>query len=161
MAVQTGRTVKKWMDFILHDSGGVLRSIPIDSINGVGVVYDEEDMTAFQDALKNVLSGHGDAPIDITGPFDTSVAAAAGTLSGSHIILSALVGVMTPLSVDVQLGMRQAWEAGEPQYGITATATNGYIVTSYTVNPGTSKYAASLRMMGGSEAPAWGTAAES
>jgi len=149
------------MDFILHDSGGVLRSIAIDSINGIGVVYEEEDMTAFQDSLKNVLSGHGDAPIDITGPFDNLVVAAVGTLSGSHTVLSALNGVTTPLSVDVRLGVRHAWEAGEPQFGITATTTNGYIVTSYTVNPGTSKYAASLRMMGGSEAPAWGIAAES
>jgi hypothetical protein len=159
MATQTGRTVSKWTDFIVDDSGGTLRSIPVDSINGVGLSYDETEVTAFQDAIKNVLPGHADCVISISGPFDNSVAAAVGTLSGSHTILSGIVGGNTPLSLDVQVGIRHAWESGEPQFGITSSATSGFICTQYSVDLDSMKYSAQFRVMG-STAPAWGTAAE-
>ena len=161
MAAQTGRTVSKHVDFRIHDSGGTMRSIPVDSINGVGLNYDEHDQTALQDALKNVLFGHPDMSIDITGPFDTSVAASAGTLSGSHTILSGINGGNTALSFDIQVGIRHAWESGEPQFGITASSGNGVIVNNYTVDMSTMKYSANIRVIGGGELPAWGTAAES
>jgi hypothetical protein len=161
MAAQTGRTVQKYTDFIIEDSGGTLRSIPVDSINGVGLDYEEVDLTAFQDAIRGVLTGHPDMTIDITGPFDTSAAVAAGTLSGSHTILSAIAGGSTPLAMDIQIGIRQAWEAGEPQFGISSDATNGVICTMYNVDPATGKYSARFRPIAGSAAPAWGTAAES
>ena len=159
MAAQTGRTVAKFVDFRIHDSGGTMRSIPVDSINGVGLTYDEADVTAFQDAIKNVLPNHPDLTVTITGPFDNSAAAAAGTLSGSHTILSGVVGGTTPLSMDIQVGIRHAWEAGEPQFGITATSTSGMICTAYSVDLAAMKYSAQFRVMGGT-APAWGTAAE-
>ena len=56
----TGRTVSKFVSFLLDDSGGTLRVIAIDSINGVGLTYDEMDVTAFTDAIKNVLPGPAD-----------------------------------------------------------------------------------------------------
>ena len=160
MAVQTGRTTFKWTDFIVDDSGGTLRSIPVNSINGIGLTYDEMDVTAFQDAIKNALPGHANCAISISGPFDTTAAAAAGTLSGSHTILSNLPGGVTPLSLDVQVGIRHAWEAGEPQFGITATATSGFLCGSYVPNIDDGTYTATFYMIGGT-APAWGTAAES
>ena len=39
MAAQTGRTVGKWGDFIIGDASDVLRSIPVDSINDIGLDY--------------------------------------------------------------------------------------------------------------------------
>ena len=160
MATQTGRTVSKWVDFIVDDSGATLRSIPVNSVNGVGLSYDEMEVTAFQEAIKNVLPGHADCVINISGPFDNSVAAAAGTLSGSHTILSAIDGGVTPLSLDIQIGMRHAWESGEPQFGMTATATSGFLCMNYSVNLDDTSYSATFRVMGG-VAPAWGTTAES
>ncbi len=160
MAAQTGRTVARWVDFIIDDSGGTLRSIPVDSINGVGLNYDEVDLTAFQDAVKGALPETPDCVITITGPFDTTAAAAAGTLSGSHTILSAIVGGVTPLSLDCQVGIRHAWESGEPQFGITSSGTSGFLCRSYDPDINTGKYSATIGMFPGSSAPAWGTSAE-
>lgn len=160
MAAQTGRTTFKHIQFNIDDSAGTLRSVPIDSLSVVGITYDEMDLTAFQDAVKNALPSMPDAPIEFGGPFDNSAAAAAGTLSGSHTVLSAICGLMTPLTIDVQFGIRHAWESGEPQFGITATAANGYILTRYNVDVSTMRYSARAVLYPGSAAPAWGTAAE-
>jgi len=160
MAAQTGRTVSKWIDFRVDDSGGTLRSIPIDSLNGVGLDYPSKDVSAFQDALKGALPDTPECVISISGPFDNTAAAAAGTLSGSHTILSGINGGNTPLSLDVQIGMRHAWESGEDQFGITATSTSGFLCRNYKVDIADMKYSCEFYMYPGSSAPAWGTAAE-
>lgn len=151
MAANTGRTVSRYVKFLLSD-GSAMRTILVNSIDGVGLAYEEVDLTAFQDPVKGVLLSTPDWSCAISGPFDT-------TANGTHATLNALNGVNTPRSFDVQFGMRQAWESGEPQFGITASATSGAVVSDYRVNPdGT--YSAKLRMFAGSSAPAWGTAAE-
>lgn len=165
MAAQTGRTTGAYVRFLVDDSAGTPREIPVDSINGVGLDYGGADTTALQDAVKSVLPETPDCVIEITGPFDNTAAAAAGasgaapSLSGSHTVLSGIVGVGTPLMLDVRFGVRHYWETGEPVFGITGTAANGFICTKYTVDAGTAKYAATFRVMAGSAAPAWGTAA--
>jgi len=160
MTANTGRTTSKYIDFRVDDSAGTLRSIPISSISVVGVVYEEQDMTAFQDAVKNALPNMPDAPIEISGPFDTTAAATAGTLSGSHTILSGINGVATlPLALAINFGVRHAWEAGEPCFGLTGTAANGYLCVSYTVNPANMTYNARFVVYPGSAIPAWGTTA--
>lgn len=167
MTANTGRTVSKWTDFRLHDTSATLRRIPVMTISAVGVTFDETDLTALQDAVKGALPNMPDAPISITGPFDTSAAVAVGAgLSGSHTVLSALAaavaaGTAVPLSVDIQIGIRHAWESGEPQFGLTASATSGYLLTAYTVDPNAGTYSAEFRLFPGSSLPAWGTAAES
>ncbi len=161
MTANTGRTVGRWGDFIIGDSADTLRSIPVDTINDVGLDYEAMDQTALQDAIKNVLNGHPSCVINITGPYDTSPAVAVGAgLSGSHTILTGLNGTDIPRSLDVQPGIRHAWEAGEPQFGITKTATSGFTCREYKMNPTTGKYSAQFVVFGG-VAPAWGTAAES
>jgi len=160
MAAQTGRTTQKWTSFNIDDSAGTLRTIPVDSINGVGLTYDEVDLTAFQDALHGVLPAHPNCVITIGGPFDNTAAQTAGTLSGSHTILSAINGGVTPLTLDVQVGMRHAWESGEPQFGITSSATSGFLCVDYQADVNAGKYTAKFVMFPGSSAPAWGTAAE-
>jgi hypothetical protein len=160
MTANTGRTTFKHLQFLVHD-GTALRAIPINRLNAVGVQYDEQDLTAFQDAVKGALPTMPDAPISVSGPFDSSAAASAPTLSGSHTVLSGLCGGMTPRSLDIQFGVRHTWEAGEPQFGITSSATSGYICTSYVVDPSTMSYTATFKLLPGSSLPAWGTAAES
>lgn len=160
MAVQTGRTVNKFLQFILGDSGnGALRSIPISGLSAVGVTYDETDLTAFQDAVKGMLPNMPDAPIDIHGPWDSTAAQTVGTLSGSHTILKDLLGGLTPLTLDIRIGVRHAWETGEPNFGITASATSGYLLTKYVVNDDMT-YDASFRLFPGSSLPAFGTSDE-
>ena len=161
MTALTGRTVGKFCDFRVDDSAGTLRSIPITSVNGVSLTYDEIDLTAFQDKVKGALLGIPSCKIDIAGPFDTTAAQTAGTLSGSHTILSGIVGVLTPLSLDFQVGIQAAWESGAPQFGITSSTTSGFICSAYDPDPLNGTYTASFIMFPGSSAPAWGTTAES
>ena len=165
MAVQTGRTVSKFVRFLCDDSGGTPREIPVSSINGVGLTNEDQDETAFQDAVKNSFSNQPTAPIEISGPWDsTAAAAAAGSaaapvLSGSHTVLSVINGGYTPLGLCVCFGVRHYWESGEPVFGIVSpTAANGYTCRVYTVNPNDMTYTARFEPYPGTAAPAWGTA---
>lgn len=159
MTANVGRTVNKWVDFRVDDNVGTLRSIPIDSINGVGLDYDEVDLTAFQDAVKGALPSTPDCVIDITGPYDTSAAAANPSLSGSHTVLSAINGLSVPLTLGVFIGNRHVWEAGEQVFGLTSSATSGFLCFSYKVDVNAGKYAAKFKCFPGSSIPAFGTSA--
>ncbi len=159
MTVQTGRTVSHYLDFVVGDSGGVLRSIPIDSINGIGLEFEEIDLTAFMDAIKGALLNLPSCKIAVTGPWDTHEAEAVGTYSGSQTILSAIVGLNVPLTLDVRCGMRHTWEAGEPQFGISHSDTDGFLCSKF-VYDGAGKYSAEFIVAAGSAAPEWGIAAE-
>ena len=143
----------------------MLREIPIDSISIVGIQYAMIDLTAFQDAVKGALPGFPDAPIDITGPFDTTAAAAfaasaaAPTLSGSHTILNVINGGATPRTLGVLFGDRALWATGAPVFGANQAATSGYLCFEYTVNPkDPMKYSAKFRLFPGSTIPTWSTA---
>jgi hypothetical protein len=168
MAVQTGRTVSPWVNLIIHDYAAVLRAIPIDGISICGIAYDESDMTAWQDAVAGALPNMPDAPVEFTGPYDVQPAqavagsGAAPDLSGSHIVLEPIMGVMTPLSLDIQFGVRHSWEDGEAQFGITQVAdpASGYILTKYDVDFENMTYAARLVLYPGSALPAFDVAAE-
>jgi len=154
-------TFKNCRIIIKDATAGTLRVIPMNSLSIVGITYDEQDLTAWQDAVKNALPTMPDAPIEFGGPFDDSALAAVPTLSGSHTLLNALNGVVAPVSVDVQFGMDGGtWEALDPQFGITCSATSGYILTKYVVDPASMMYSARLVLYPGSALPAWGTAAE-
>lgn len=170
MTAKTGRTVSKWCKFQIDDSAGTLRDIPINSINGVGLTFDEVDLTAFQDAVKNALQGQPDFTLTISGPFDTTAAqsasasGAAAALSGSHTVLSGLLsavsaGTDSPLAFGFYVGVQHYWETGEPAFGLTGTSTNGIRLFEYTYDPSNQTYSAKFRMSPGSAAPAWGTSA--
>jgi hypothetical protein len=154
MAPQTGRTTSKWIQFYIDDSSSNLREIAVNSISAVGVIYEEHDLTAFTDAVKGALPGMPDAPLEFGGPVDTTAT------TGSHTVLAGVLGGNTPLTIDVRFGSRHAWEAGEVQFGITATATVGYLITSYTIDPSSMMYSAKAVLFPGSTLPAFGTTAE-
>lgn len=165
MATQTGRTVGKYVKFQIEDSGGTFRDVPITSLNGVGLTYNEIDVSAIQDAVKGMLNGQADYSLEISGPFDTSAAqaasgsGAAAALSGSHTVLYDLPNDLTPLGFAIYIGIRQNWTTGEPVFGLASTSANGILCMNYNVDPGSAQYTASFRMYPGSAAPAWGTAA--
>jgi hypothetical protein len=160
MPANTGRTVSRHIRVIVGDSANTLRALPVNRISAVGVTYDAQDMTVYQDAVMGMLNNMPSAPIEFSGVFDSTAAAAAPALSGSHTVLEPLNGLNIPRSLDIQFGIRQAWEAGEPQFGITRTATSGSILTSYIVNPDDMTYTARFELFPGSALPAWGTTAE-
>ena len=153
MAANTGRSVSKYLTFKIDNAAASLTTIVgVKSINGVGVTYNEADVTAMNEAIINVLNGHADMSISVAGHLDTTAT------TGFHTVFSALNGLQVPLSFDIQLGIRQAWDA-EPQFGITSSATSGVIVTNYVVNVDSMEATATLRVFGPT-APAWGVAAE-
>lgn len=165
MAANTsGRTVGKYFKFQIDNLTGSTCDIPVNTINGVGLSYPQTDVSALQDALKGFLPGQPDATLTIGGPFDTSAYQAASVtteapkLSGSHTILSPLLGGVTPLGFGIYAGMRQNWTAGEPAFGISGTASNGILLFDYTVDFAASTYSATFKFYPGSAAPAWGTA---
>lgn len=162
--MSTGRTVTKWTRFAVDDSAGTPREIPVDSISPVGFVYDETELTAYQDQVKNYLAAHPDAVIDITGPFDNTAAAAlaasgaAPVLSGSHTVLAPISAptFTTPLGLWIGIGIRGYWTTGDPAFGVVApSATSGYVCTKYQVEG--EKYSARFVPFPGT-VPAFGTA---
>lgn len=162
MTAKTGRTVNKHFKFQIDDVNGTLRDVPVSSIGGIGLAYDETDLTAFQDAIKGVLLGHPDFSTTISGPWSTDAAVtasgsgAAAALSGSHTVLEPLNGGNTPLAFGFYFGVQHAWETGEYCFGITGTAANGCLISSFTLNDdGT--YTATIKMAAGSAAPDWDT----
>lgn len=149
MTAQTGRTNAKHITVKLDNSSGTLTDITpyVNNIGTVGLSYDTQDVTAYSDGVKNVTIGHPAAPLTIGGPFDTTI----------HAHMIAINGSGVPLSLDIQFGIRHAWETGEPQFGISMTSTSGYLCHSYTTDGVT--WSAQLDVFG-SIAPAFGTTAE-
>lgn len=145
-----GRTIERYIGFYISD-GTAMRQIKINSMGALGLTWPEVEIKAWLDSVAGILMDIPTCAIDISGPFDT-------TANGSHATLSALAGVQTPRSLDVQLGMLRPWEAGDPQFGITATATSGFLVSSYTYQ--NNLFSAKLNLFSGSSLPAWGTTAE-
>lgn len=152
MAALTGRTHAKHITVKLDNSGGTLTDITpyCNTIGTVGLAFESQDVTAFSDGTKNIVIGQPTASLTIGGPFDTTL----------HAHMIAINGANTPLSLDIQIGVRAAWEAGAPQFGITSSASSGYLCHSYTVDMGANTWSATLDVFG-STAPAWGVAAES
>ena len=152
MTAQTGRTHAKHLVIKLDNSGGTLTDITayVNNIGSVGLNYETQDVTAFSDGVRNIVIGQPTAPLTIGGPFDTTI----------HSHMAAINGAATPLSLDIQIGIRHAWESGEPQFGITSSSTSGYLCHSYTVDMQNNTWSAQLDVFGPT-APAWGTSAES
>ena len=151
MTAAAGRTHAKHITVKLDNSAGTLTDITAytNSIGTVGLTFDTQDVTAFSDGSKNIVIGQPAAPLTIGGPFDTV----------AHAQMIAINGAAVPLSLDIQVGIRHAWEAGEPQFGITSSATSGYLMHSYMVDMAANTWSAQLDVFGPT-APAWGVAAE-
>ena len=75
MTAQTGRTNAKHIGFWLDNSAGTLTNLTAytKSIGTIGLTYEEQDVTAYSDGVKNVTIGRADAPLSITFQWDTVV----------------------------------------------------------------------------------------
>lgn len=163
----TGRTVSKWFNFVIEDSGQVIRDLAVYTISLVGVVYEEQDLTALADRVRGAMANMPDAPIEITGPFSNKGAtgasgtAAASTYTGCATIFPGITGAILPLTLDCQFGIQGLWTtSADPQFGISQSSTSGYLCMAYTVDPATQIYSAKFVLFPGSALPAWGTAIE-
>jgi hypothetical protein len=157
----TGRFSPRFSKFQIEGADGTLRDIPVSSWGTVGLTYDEIDVSSFQELVKSFLSGQATFTMTISGPFDNTAAQAASAsgnvaaLSGSHTVLSALNGGLTPRAFGCYFGVLTYWTTGDPVFG----ADNSVIVTDYTVDPGAGTYSCKLAHVSGGTAPSWGTSA--
>lgn len=159
----TGRTSPRFCKVQIEDSGGVIRDIPVKTISGVGLTYDEIDVSAMQELVKGFLAGQASFSITITGPFDNRAAvtasasgeSAAAKLSGSLTVLQPLNGGLTPRAFGVYFGVQADWTTGDPVFG----ADNSVIVTGFTMDPASGEYSAKISHVSGGTAPSWGTTA--
>lgn len=156
MTANTGRTHSKWLTVKVDNGAGTLTDISafVNTISAFGLTFDTQDVTAFSDFVKNVVIGHPVASFTLGGPLDTAA------INHFCITSGGINGTGTPLSVDLQAGIRHAWEAGEPQFGISMSATSGYLCHDFKADPVANTYSTAFDMFGPT-APAWGTAAES
>lgn len=159
----TGRTTPRFAKIQVEDAGGTLRDFPVTSIGGVGLTYDELDLSAMQELVKNFLTGQATFSLTVTGPFDNKAAVAASAsgesaaakLSGSHTVLEPLNGGLTPRAFGVYFGIQADWATGDPVFG----ADNCVIVSDYTVDPAAGTYSCKFAHASGGTAPDWGTSA--
>ena len=151
MTANTGRTNSKHIGVFLDNSSGTLTDITAycNTVGTIGLTYDTQDVTAYSDGSKNIVIGQPSVSLTIGGPFDTVI----------HAHMIAINGAVVPLTLDIRVGIRHAWEAGEPQFGIMSSATSGYLCHSYVVDLNANTWTATLDVFGPT-APAWGTAAE-
>ena len=150
MTVNAGRTNVKFSEFWLDNSGATLTNLTsyLKDLGTVGLQYDVTQVEAVSDGSKNVVVGIPAAPLSITFVFDTVVLA--------HLIA---LNPQTPLALDCRFGIRQSPQVtGEPQFGITASTTSGYVITGLHVN-GVESIVATFDVFG-STSPAFGTTNE-
>lgn len=147
MTANTGRTNVKWIGVFIDNAGGTLTDVSAycKDVGSFGLERDEQDVTAYGDGVKNVTIGRPDAPLEFKFQWDTTIFA----------LLNAL-GTTTPRTIDIRVGIEHAWEAGEPCFGITSSATSGYVLKDLKATD--SEITASFRVKG-STAPEWATAA--
>jgi len=152
MTANTGRTHSKWLEVWIDNSAGTLTNLSsyTNTVGAYGVTYDTQDTTAFADLVKNVVIGQPVAAFTLGGPIDTVIV--------TH--MTAICGTGTPLSVDLRMGIRHAWEAGEPQFGISMSATSGYLCHDFKIDHVANTWSAAFDVFGPT-APAFGTQSES
>lgn len=149
MAPNTGRTVSRYFEVWLDNAAGVLTQVKVDTIGDIGLDNPESDLTALLDAIRGVLLDTPSFATTIGGPLSTD----------THTHLTGVAGRNTPLAGDFRLGINHVWEAGEPTFGITGSATNGFLLSNYKVTNNGTKWSANISVFAGSTAPEWNTVA--
>jgi hypothetical protein len=118
-----------------------------DTIGNIGLTYDEADVSTIANKIRQYLTGRGDAPIDLSGPFNNTA------VTGAHVAVEPLNGTNTAADLEIQIGSLAAPTTGDPKF------TGKFIVTKYVVNIGDEGlvWNSSFKPAAGEAAPEWGT----
>jgi len=142
-----GKTHARWIRVSVGDASGNPQDISGDVTEvNIPIVYDDEDVTGFSDGVHNVEVGHPTMELTMSGVFNNTAT------TGAHSVLSGIVGYVganAPVTVTIQIGIRAAPTAGDPEF------EGSYFCTEYTVNPDLT-WGATFKP-GSGTAPAWGT----
>ena len=150
MAANTGKSNARWIRVWVDDvTAGTPRDISTSVTNvTVPINYATEDVTGYSDGVTNVSIGHPSMNVTMDGVLDNTAT------TGSHIVLSGIVGIVdddasnAPYTVTVQIGIRKAPEAGDPEF------EGEFYCAEYNLN-GDLTWNASFHPAS-STAPAWG-----
>ena len=144
----TGKTNARWITIDLDDSAGAVKDITtgVLDISGVGLTYEESDVTGYSDGVKNFTLGHPSSEIDLTCTVDNTAAV------GAYTVCAGIVGdqgANSPFTLTVQFGIRATPAGGDPEF------EGEYYCSSLVMN-GDGTFTARL-VPGSATAPAFGT----
>uniref|UniRef100_A0A6M3LCD3 Uncharacterized protein n=1 Tax=viral metagenome TaxID=1070528 RepID=A0A6M3LCD3_9ZZZZ len=139
----------KWMKIFIDDSGGTARDLTSQcmDVGDAPLEYDQIDVSAYEEN-KNYINGQGDSTL--TFEFEFSPTAT----TGSHTVLSGIVGGNTSRTVTLQYGNGAAATGGDPEL------EGEMILPSYVVTAAkgeVQKIKATFKPGPGAALPAWGT----
>jgi hypothetical protein len=145
----TGKTHSRYVKVIVDDSGGTARDVSasVDTLGGIGLTFDDAEVTTFADSIKQYLTGYGNSEITMGGPFNNTAT------TGAHTVMSGIAGSdATSKTLTIQIGIRAAPTTGDPEW------EGEYTCSEYLVNAdGVARWTARFRPALGASTPAWGT----
>jgi len=139
----TGKTTSKYTTVTY---GGQLITCSVDNITGLGISYQEVDVTTLCKAIAENINGVGTVAISISGPLDNTAT------TGGHTVIQALNGSQAGSTLTVAFGNRAAATNGDPEFESTVMLTTSYMVSA---GGGNVTYSATLKP-GVGAAAAWG-----
>ncbi len=140
----TGKTDSKYVK-VIYNSQTIDCSIT--GVDGVGIVYDETDVTGLCNSIKEAVQGQGTVAVNLSGNFSNTAT------TGSHTVFQALNGNTTGATLTIQIGIRATATSGDPEFEVTSMGVFSYVVSA---SGGSPTWSASLRPLPGATA-AWGT----
>lgn len=152
--IATGKTTSRYVTITLDDSAGTPRNISgsVTSIGGIGLNFEQVDVTTFVDAVMQYLAGRGDAAISLSGVFNNTPVATAPAESGAHPVLTSLNGANTAATLTIAIGIRAAPATGDPKF------SGEFTCLSYVLDGDLSNlnWTTELKPAFGTATPAWG-----
>ena len=121
----TGKTDNKYIVIIY---GGQTIDCSIQAVDGVGITYDQTDVTGLCNAIKEYVQGQGNVSVSLSGTLSNTAT------TGSHTVIEPLNGDTTGSTLTVQYGIRAAPTTGDPEFNVTSMGVFGYTLsgTSWT-----------------------------
>lgn len=151
----TGKTNAKHIRVKVDSTGGTVRDISraVTNVSGVGLEYNETDVTGYSDGVINFTLGHPKSEIEISGPVDNTALATDPSHSGPHNVFAGTGAILgdeaATYTVTVQIGIKAAPTTGDPKF------SGEYVCSKYTLN-GDGTYTSRM-VPSGTTAPAFGT----
>lgn len=139
-----GKTHSRFVTFT-YNSQAVTCSLT--SVDGIGISYEEVDVTTLCNAIKENIQGHGTVALNASGPFNNTAT------TGAHVVVEPLNGSATGATLTIAIGSNAAPTTGDPDFEITAMGVFNYLVN---VGGGAVTSSWSWRPLPGATA-VWGT----
>lgn len=133
---------------ITYNSQDISESV--DSINGMGIQYVQENVSVLASLLDEFIHGRGQVNLDLSGPFNSAT-------NEAHDVLSSANGVAAGYTLTIQIGDNAAPTTGDPEFEVDGVGTFDYLVQP---GGGAVTWSASLRPTPNTTtdpANAWGT----